>query len=174
MQSTSAISESVQHRRIFYLMLSFDKLLELAGTDGLQTSQVAEFRKKFGANTMTPPVRESLWKQYLEHFDDPIIRILLFAVTISTIVSIVRGSGFLDIIGILIAILLSTGIAFFNEYRSSREFDVLNATRDDMAVKVIRDGHPSSIPSREIVVGDLIILEAGDAIPADSLGIYRG
>ncbi len=65
---------------------------------------------------MTPPVRESLWKQYLEHFDDPIIRILLFAVAISTIVSIVRGSGFLDIIGILIAILLSTGIAFFNEY----------------------------------------------------------
>ncbi len=149
-------------------MLSFDNLRELAGTEGLQTSQVAEVRKKFGANTMTPPVRESLWKQYLEHFDDPIIRILLFAVAISTIVSIVRGSGFLDIIGILIAILLSTGIAFFNEYRSSREFDVLNATRDDMAVKVIRDGHASSIPSREIVVGDLIILEAGDAIPADS------
>jgi Ca2+-transporting ATPase len=149
-------------------MLPFDSLLEQAGNAGLRTSQVDEFRRKFGANTMTPPARESIWKQYLKNFDDPIIRILLFAVVVSTIVSLIRGSGFLDIFGILIAILLSTGIAFFNEYRSSREFDILNATRDDMAVKVIRDGHPSSIPSREIVVGDLIILEAGDAIPADS------
>jgi Ca2+-transporting ATPase len=149
-------------------MLPFDSLKDLAGTSGLPASRVDEFRDKFGANRLTPPARESLWKQYLKNFDDPIIRILLFAVAVSTIVSIIRGSGFLDIIGILIAILLSTGIAFFNEYRSSREFDVLNATRDDMAVKVIRDGHPSSIPSWEIVVGDLIILEAGDAIPADS------
>ena len=149
-------------------MLPLDKLLDLAGSAGLRTSQVAEFRQRFGVNEMTPPVRESLWKQYLKHFDDPIIRILLLAVTISTIVSLIRGSGFLDILGIIVAILLSTGIAFFNEYRSSREFDILNATRDDMAVKVIRDGHPASVPSRDIVVGDLILLEAGDAIPADA------
>jgi P-type Ca2+ transporter type 2C len=149
-------------------MLPLDKLLDLAGGAGLRTSQVAEFRQRFGRNEMTPPVRESLWKQYLKHFDDPIIRILLLAVTISTIVSLIRGSGFLDILGIIAAILLSTGIAFFNEYRSSREFDILNATRDDMAVKVIRDGHPVSVPSRDIVVGDLILLEAGDAIPADA------
>ena len=127
-------------------MLPLDKLLDLAGSAGLRTSQVAEFRQRFGVNEMTPPVRESLWKQYLKHFDDPIIRILLLAVTISTIVSLIRGSGFLDILGIIVAILLSTGIAFFNEYRSSREFDILNATRDDMAVKVIRDGHPASVP----------------------------
>jgi Ca2+-transporting ATPase len=149
-------------------MLPLDKLLDLAGSAGLRTSQVAEFRQKFGVNEMTPPVRESLWKQYLKHFDDPIIRILLVAVTVSTIVSLIRGSGFLDILGIIVAILLSTGIAFFNEYRSSREFDILNATRDDMAVKVFRDGHPASVPSRDIVVGDLILLEAGDAIPADA------
>lgn len=148
-------------------MIPLDKLLDLAGSAGLSTSRVAEFRQRFGVNEMTPPVRESLWKQYLKNFDDPIIRILLLAVAISTIVSIIRGSGFLDIIGIILAILLSTGIAFLNEYRSSREFDILNATRDDMAVKVIRDGRPSSIPSRDIVVGDLILLEAGDAIPAD-------
>ena len=148
-------------------MLPFDKLLDLAGNAGLSTTQVAEFRQRFGVNEMTPPVREPLWRQYLKNFDDPIIRILLLAVTISTLVSLIRGSGFLDTIGIIIAILLSTGIAFFNEYRSSREFDILNATRDDMAVKVIRDGHPSSVPSRDIVVGDLILVEAGDALPAD-------
>ena len=149
-------------------MLPLDKLLDLAGNDGLSTTQVTEFRRRFGINEMTPPVRESLWKQYLKHFDDPIIRILLLAVGISTIVSLIRGSGFLDTIGIVVAILLSTGIAFLNEYRSSREFDVLNATRDDMAIKVIRDSRPASVPSRDIVVGDLILLEAGDAIPADA------
>ncbi|MCK9593513.1 MAG: calcium-translocating P-type ATPase, PMCA-type [Methanoregula sp.] len=148
-------------------MLQFEEIKNLAGESGLQTSQVAEFRLKFGVNEMTPPVREPLWKQYLEKFNDPIIKILLLAVTISLVVSVIQGSGFLDAIGIIIAILLSTSISLFNEYRSSKEFDVLNAHRDDMAVKVVRNGHPVSVPSRDIVAGDLILLEAGDAIPAD-------
>ncbi|GAB6284413.1 MAG: calcium-translocating P-type ATPase, PMCA-type [Methanoregula sp.] len=148
-------------------MLTFEELRELVGQNGLQTSRVDELRKKFGANTMTPPVREPLWKQYLQKFDDPIIRILLLAVAISTVVSVIKGSGLLDTLGIIVAVFLATGIAFFNEYRSSKEFDVLNAHRDDVAIKVIRDGHPASIPSRDIVVGDLILLEAGDAVPAD-------
>jgi len=148
-------------------MLSLDDLKPITGTDGLSTEQVAEFRKRYGINAMTPPVREPLWKQYLEKFDDPIIKILLLAVAVSMVVSFVKGSGFLDTIGIIVAVLLSTGIAFFNEYRSSKEFDVLNAHRDDVAVKVIRNGHPASVPSRDIVVGDLVLLEAGDALPAD-------
>ena len=148
-------------------MLSLDELKPVTGTSGLTTEQVADFRKKYGANVMTPPVRDPLWKQYAEKFDDPIIRILILAVAISTVVSIVKGSGLLDTIGIITAILLSTAIAFFNEYRSSKEFDVLNAHRDDVTITVIRDGHPASVPSRDIVVGDLILLEAGDALPAD-------
>jgi Ca2+-transporting ATPase len=148
-------------------MLQFEEIKNLAGESGLKTSQVAEFRQKFGVNAMTPPVREPLWRQYLEKFNDPIIKILLLAVTVSLAVSLIQGHGFLDTIGIIIAILLSTGISFFNEYRSSKEFDVLNAHRDDMAIKVMRDGHAVSVPSRDIVVGDLILLEAGDAIPAD-------
>jgi Ca2+-transporting ATPase len=148
-------------------MISLDELKPITGINGLTTEQVAESRRKYGANAMTPPVREPLWKQYLEKFDDPIIKILLLAVAVSTIVSLVRGGGLLDTIGIIIAILLATGISFFNEYRSSREFDVLNAHRDDVAIKVIRDRHPASVPSRDIVVGDLVLLEAGDALPAD-------
>ena len=101
-------------------MLSLDELKPITGTNGLKSEQVAEFRNKYGANAMTPPVREPLWKQYLEKFDDPIIKILLLAVGVSTIVSLVKGSGLLDTIGIIIAILLATGIAFFNEYRSSK------------------------------------------------------
>ena len=149
------------------MMPTFNDIIRLAGDAGLQSSRVEELRKQHGANAMTPPVREPLWKQYLQNFDDPIIKILLFAVTISLGVSLVQGSGFLDTIGIIAAILLATGIAFFNEYRSSREFDILNAHRDDMGIKAIRDGHPTSVPARETVVGDLILLEAGDAIPAD-------
>ena len=148
-------------------MLAFDELVNVAGDAGLQSSQVSLFRTRFGSNAMTPPVREPFWKQYLKNFNNPIIRILLFAVVISALVALFQGSGFLETTGIIIAILLATGISFFNEYRSSREFDILNAHRDDMAVKVIRDGRPAAIPSRDIVVGDLILLEAGDGVPAD-------
>ena len=148
-------------------MLTFDEIKNIAGDNGLSKSQVADFRIKYGANAMTPPVRDPLWRQYLAKFDDPIIKILLFAVVVSTVVSLIQGEGLFDTIGIIIAVFLATGIAFFNEYRSSREFDVLNAHRDDVAVKLIRDGRPVSVASRDIVVGDLILLEAGDAIPAD-------
>ncbi|MCK9630929.1 MAG: calcium-translocating P-type ATPase, PMCA-type [Methanoregula sp.] len=148
-------------------LIPLEKIEVLVGTSGLSSGRVGEMRTRYGANMMTPPVREPFWKQYLEKFDDPIIRILLFAVAISMAVSIVRGSGLLDTLGIIAAILLSTGIAFFNEYRSSREFDVLNAHRDEMVVKVVRDGHPVNVSSRDIVVGDLVLLEAGDAVPAD-------
>ena len=86
---------------------------------------------------------------------------------VSVVVSVPEGSGILDSLAILAAILLATGISFYNEYQSGREFDVLNARRDDMAVRVIRDSHPTVVRSREIVAGDLILLEAGDAIPAD-------
>jgi P-type Ca2+ transporter type 2C len=148
-------------------LIPIEKLEEITGTAGLATDRIGALRTQYGANTMTPPMRDPLWRQYLEKFDDPIIRILLFAVAVSTVVAVVKGSGLLDTIGIIAAILLSTGIAFANEYRSSREFDILNAHRDETAIKVIRDGHPGFVPSRDIVVGDLILLEAGDAVPAD-------
>jgi Ca2+-transporting ATPase len=148
-------------------MLTLDETKAITAEKGLSTSQINGLRKQYGTNTMTPPVREPLWKQYLKKYNNPIIKILLLAVAISMAVFLIKGEGLLDTIGILIAVLLATGIAFFNEYRSSKEFDALNARRDDVAVKVIRDGHPTAVPSRDIVVGDLILLEAGDAIPAD-------
>jgi Ca2+-transporting ATPase len=148
--------------------LSIDEVKALAGTEGISSSRVDEMRNRYGANAMTPPVREPFWKQYLAKFDDPVIKILLLAVAVSLVVAFVQGHGFLDSVGIIVAILLATGLAFINEYRSSREFDVLNAHRDDMGVKVIRDGRAVAVPSRDIVVGDLILLEAGDAVPADA------
>ena len=148
--------------------IPFEELASLSGPAGLASDRVEALRQQYGANVITPPAREPLWRQYLEKFDDPIIRILLLAVGISAVVAIIKGSSLLDTIGIIAAVFLSTGIAFFNEYRSSREFDILNAHRDEMAVRVIRDGHPQHVQAREIVVGDLILLEAGDAVPADA------
>ena len=97
-------------------MLTFDEIKNIFRNSGLSTSQVADLRTKYGANAMTPPVRDPLWRQYLAKFNDPIIKILLFAVVVSTIVSLIRGEGLLDTIGIIIAVFLATGIAFFNEY----------------------------------------------------------
>ncbi len=148
-------------------LLSPEERARLAAKGGLQSSEVPVYRERFGANVMTPPVREPVWLQYLKKYDDPIIKILIIAVVISLVVSIIQGISIYDTLGIIIAILLATGISFFNEYRSSKEFDVLNAHRDDVGVKVIRDGHPALVPSRDIVVGDLVIIEAGDAVPAD-------
>ena len=148
-------------------ILSPEDRAHLAVKGGLQSSEVPEYRGKIRRKCDDPPVREPLWLQYLKKYDDPIIKILIIAVVISLIVSIIQGISIYDTLGIIIAILLATGISFFNEYRSSKEFDVLNAHRDDVGVKVVRDGHPSMVPSRDIVVGDLIIIEAGDAVPAD-------
>jgi len=148
-------------------MLTVEEIISITGDHGLDSSQVAGLRASYGANAMTPPAREPLWKQYLAKFDDPIIRILLLAVAVSAVILVIRGGGLLDTIGIVVAVFLATGISFSNEYRSSQGFDVLNAHRDGIAVKMIRDGRPAFIPSREIVVGDVILLEAGDAIPAD-------
>jgi Ca2+-transporting ATPase len=127
-------------------MLTYEEINAIVAEKGLLTSQIDELRKQYGTNIMAPPVREPLWKQYLKKYNNPIIKILLIAVAISMVVFLIKGEGLLDIIGILIAVLLATGIAFFNEYRSSKEFEVLNARRDDVAVKVIRDGHPQPSP----------------------------
>ena len=111
-------------------ILSPEERTRLEVKGGLLSSEVPVYRERFGANVMTPPVREPLWLQYLKKYDDPIIKILIIAVVISLVVSIIQGISIYDTLGIIIAILLATGIYFFNEYRSSKEFDVLNAHRD--------------------------------------------
>lgn len=133
---------------------------------GLTESQVLENRKKYGENVLTPPKRESLWKMFLEKFRDPIIRILLIAAFLSLIVSFVHNE-YSETIGIFFAIFLATGVGFWFETDAQRKFDVLNQVNDDTAVKVIRDGNIHEVPKREIVVGDIVLLETGEEIPAD-------
>ncbi|HOY69021.1 MAG TPA: calcium-translocating P-type ATPase, PMCA-type [Candidatus Ozemobacteraceae bacterium] len=135
---------------------------------GLTEQQVLESRRRHGANVMTPPERDPWWKLWLEKFDDPIIRILMIAAGIAIVVGLVDGT-YLEGIGILIAIFLATTLAFINEFKAGREFDILNQTSEEVAVKVIRDGGFRTVPRKDIVVDDLVLLEAGDEVPADGI-----
>lgn len=133
---------------------------------GLTAAQVEQSRATHGDNILTPPESDPWWKLYLEKFEDPVIRILIIAAVITMIVGAVDGH-YAEGIAVIIAILLATTLAFVNEYRAQREFDVLNQVSDEAATSVIREGTFVVVPRKDLVVGDLVLTEAGDEIPAD-------
>jgi Ca2+-transporting ATPase len=133
---------------------------------GLTPEQVEANRAQYGSNILTPPETEPWWKLYLEKFEDPVIRILIIAAVITILVGIVDGS-YVEGVAIVIAILLATTLAFVNEYRAQREFDVLNRVSDDAPTNVIRGGAYVSVARKELVVGDIVLIEEGDELPAD-------
>lgn len=141
---------------------------------GLTDEQVIESRKQYGENRLTPPEKESLWVQFFEKFTDPIIVILLIALLLSIGVSCYefftnRGNAgvFFEPAGILIAVLLATVVGFCFEVSANRKFEILNQVNDTIRVKVIRNGNICQILRKEVVVGDIVILETGEEIPAD-------
>lgn len=141
---------------------------------GLTDNEVLASRQKFGVNILTPPAKEPLWKQFLEKFTDPLIIILMVAGVLSIGISCYEFFGlghewtvFFEPIGIFIAILLATGLAFIFELKANKAFSILNQVNDDEPVKVIRNGNTVEIPKREVVVGDIVILATGDEVPAD-------
>ncbi len=142
---------------------------------GLTKQQVDENRRLYGENVLTPPKKASLWSQFLEKFDDPIIRILLVAWLLSMIIAGVHCWGpeakgftaFLEPIGIFFAIMLASCVGFFFEMKANKAFDVLNTVNDDTMVKVIREGNICQVPKKEVVVGDIVVLETGEEVPAD-------
>lgn len=133
---------------------------------GLTEAEVLQSREKYGVNLLTPPKRPSLWKLYLEKFEDPVVRVLLIAALFSLIISIIHNE-YAETIGIIAAILLATGIGFYFEYDANKKFDLLNAVNEETLVKVIRSGRVHEIPRKEVVVGDVVLLETGEEIPAD-------
>lgn len=133
---------------------------------GLTSNQVEESREKHGDNSLTPPKRESLLKLFFEKFSDPVIKILLIAAFLSLGISFVHNE-FYETIGIFFAIFLATGVGFWFEVDANRKFDILNKINDDNSVKVYRDGALTEVGKKELVVGDVIILETGEEIPAD-------
>jgi Ca2+-transporting ATPase len=141
---------------------------------GLTDAQVLESRAKNGTNILTPREKESLWKRFLEKFTDPLIIILLIAGFLSIGISCYEYWGlgkeytvFFEPIGIFIAILLATGIAFVFELKADKEFAMLNQVNDDELIEVIRNGNTTQVLKKDIVVGDVVLFNTGDEIPAD-------
>lgn len=141
---------------------------------GLTDAQVLESRKKHGANILTPPEKEPLWKQFLEKFEDPLIIILMIAGVLSIGISFYEyfglgqgGEVFFEPAGIFVAILLATSLAFYFELQADKEFTILNQVNDDEPVEVIRNGNTTQIPRKDVVVGDIVILNTGEEVAAD-------
>ena len=141
---------------------------------GLTDAQVAESRASHGVNILTPAEKDPLWKRFLEKFSDPLIIILLIAGALSIGISCYEYYGldkgpsvFFEPVGIFIAILLATGLAFYFELKADKEFALLNQVNDDEPVQVIRNGNAMQIPKKDVVVGDIVILNTGEEVPAD-------
>ncbi|MDO4160587.1 MAG: calcium-translocating P-type ATPase, PMCA-type [Prevotellaceae bacterium] len=133
---------------------------------GLTDNEVTKSREQHGENTLTPPKRTPLWKLYLEKYKDPIIKILLFAALISLGLAIIENE-YIETIGIILAIFLATTIGFYFEMDAAKKFNVLTALGEESLVKVRRAGKVVQIARKDVVVGDVVIIEVGDEIPAD-------
>ena len=134
--------------------------------DGLTAIEVEKSRLEHGENVLTPPKRQSMWHLYLEKYQDPMIRILLVAAVVSLALAFVK-QDFIETLGIIFAIILATTVGFFFERDAARKFDVLTQLGEEQPVKVVRDGKVMEIPRCEVVVGDVVIVETGDEVPAD-------
>lgn len=141
---------------------------------GLTDAEVVESRRLHGDNVLTPPAKEPLWRKFIAKLTDPLIIILLVAAALSIGIAFYEYFGlghdataFLEPIGILLAVVLATGLAFIFETKADREFDILNKVNDDEPVRVIRNGQSQQIPKRDVVAGDVVMIGTGDEIPAD-------
>lgn len=141
---------------------------------GLTHEEVEESRRRHGDNLLTPPEKDPLWKQFLEKFQDPIIRILLIALVLSVGVSLYQLftgneglSVLLEPLGIFVAVMLATCVGFFFELSANKKFDILNQSEDEQMVTVYRDGLIQRIERKDVVVGDTVVVNTGDEIPAD-------
>lgn len=142
--------------------------------NGLNDQEVLASRQKYGENLLTPPTKEPMWKRFITKFEDPLIIILLVAGILSIAISFYEYYGlhegtevFFEPVGIFIAILLATGMAFFFEEKANKAFSVLNQVNDEEPVEVIRNGNTTQITKREVVVGDIVRLNTGSEVPAD-------
>lgn len=141
---------------------------------GLTASEVTASRQQHGVNVLTPVEKETLWKKFLHKFEDPIIIILIVAGILSLAVACYEYYGlghsaaaFFEPIGILTAVVLSTGIAFYFEWKADQAFAILNRVNDDEPVRVIREGNTVEVPKRDVVVGDIVVIGTGEEVPAD-------
>lgn len=133
---------------------------------GLTDEQVKQSREQHGKNVLTPPQRTSLWNLYLDKYRDPIIQILLVAAFVSLILAFIE-KNFMETIGIFVAVFLATTVGFYFERDAAKKFNLLTALSEEQPVKVRRNGKVMEIPRHDVVVGDVVLVEVGDEVPAD-------
>lgn len=146
----------------FYSEMDIDKNKRI----GLTDEQVKQSREQHGKNVLTPPQRTSLWKLYLDKYRDPIIQILLVAAFVSLILAFIE-KNFMETIGIFVAVFLATTVGFYFERDAAKKFNLLTALSEEQPVKVRRNGKVMEIPRHDVVVGDVVLVEVGDEVPAD-------
>ena len=146
----------------FYSEMDIDKNRRI----GLTDEQVKQSREQHGKNVLTPPQRTSLWKLYLDKYRDPIIQILLVAAFVSLILAFIE-KNFMETIGIFVAVFLATTVGFYFERDAAKKFNLLTALSEEQPVKVRRNGKVMEIPRHDVVVGDVVLVEVGDEVPAD-------
>ena len=152
----------VQKEKNFYSEMDIDKNKRI----GLTDEQVKQSRELHGKNVLTPPQRTSLWKLYLDKYRDPIIQILLVAAFVSLILAFIE-KNFMETIGIFVAVFLATTVGFYFERDAAKKFNLLTALSEEQPVKVRRNGKVMEIPRHDVVVGDVVLVEVGDEVPAD-------
>ena len=152
----------VQKEKYFYSEMDIDKNKRI----GLTDEQVKQSREQHGKNVLTPPQRTSLWKLYLDKYRDPIIQILLVAAFVSLILAFIE-KNFMETIGIFVAVFLATTVGFYFERDAAKKFNLLTALSEEQPVKVRRNGKVMEIPRHDVVVGDVVLVEVGDEVPAD-------
>jgi Ca2+-transporting ATPase len=149
-------------KKNFYSEMDIDKNKRI----GLTDEQVKQSRELHGKNVLTPPQRTSLWKLYLDKYRDPIIQILLVAAFVSLILAFIE-KNFMETIGIFVAVFLATTVGFYFERDAAKKFNLLTALSEEQPVKVRRNGKVMEIPRHDVVVGDVVLVEVGDEVPAD-------
>jgi len=149
-------------KKYFYSEMDIDKNKRI----GLTDEQVKQSREQHGKNVLTPPQRTSLWKLYLDKYRDPIIQILLVAAFVSLILAFIE-KNFMETIGIFVAVFLATTVGFYFERDAAKKFNLLTALSEEQPVKVRRNGKVMEIPRHDVVVGDVVLVEVGDEVPAD-------
>ena len=140
---------------------------ENVNLQGLGDAQVEASRSQHGENVLTPPRRTSYWKLYLDKYHDPIIQILLVAALVSLLLAFIERD-FMETLGIILAVVIATTVGFYFECDAARRFNMLTVMNEDQRVKVRRNGRVTEVKRREVVVGDIILVEVGDEIPADA------
>lgn len=149
-------------KKYFYSEMDIDKNKRI----GLTDEQVKQSREQHGKNVLTPPQRTSLWKLYLDKYRDPIIQILLVAAFVSLILAFIE-KNFMETIGIFVAVFLATTVGFYFERDAAKKFNLLTVLSEEQPVKVRRNGKVMEIPRHDVVVGDVVLVEVGDEVPAD-------